>query len=154
MTATYLVKRAVAFRVPVLIGDGVARWNLYQNEHEAYSAADTKGVEYEALFNRNGDAIVAEWESMESAPKDGSSFLGVWWSDISVGKDPLPHVGICSWAGAWTPYDRKLTHWMPLPVPPRISPALSNGSFNCQNCERECDGPDGGYRCPSLPKDQ
>lgn len=20
--------------------------------------------------------------------------------------------------------------------------------FNCQTCERECDGPDGGYRCP------
>jgi hypothetical protein len=23
-------------------------------------------------------------------------------------------------------------------------------SFNCQTCEKECDGPDGGYRCPDL----
>ena len=26
--------------------------------------------------------------------------------------------------------------------------ALVEGTFNCQTCERECDGPDGGYRCP------
>jgi hypothetical protein len=57
----------------------------------------------------------SEWKSMETAPKDGSAFLGVWWSNISVGEAPKAHIGICSWAGAWTPYDRKLTHWMPMP---------------------------------------
>lgn len=120
-----LIKRPVAFRVPradlSMAGEMYGtEWCLFQDEDAASEAADDLGCNYQALFVRDGMAIVAEWETMESAPKDGSSFLGVWWSSISVGELPKPHVGICSWAGAWTPYDRKLTHWMPLPLPPRV----------------------------------
>jgi Protein of unknown function (DUF551) len=58
-----------------------------------------------------------QWQPIETAPMD-KAILGVWWSNISVGRPPEPHVGIVWWAGAWCPYDREITHWMPLPEPP------------------------------------
>ncbi len=62
------------------------------------------------------------WQPIETAPKD-KPLLGVWWSDITVGAQPVPHIGICWWAGAWCPHDRKLTHWQPLPDTPSLSSA-------------------------------
>ena len=93
---------------------------------EGLSAADFK-----IMLDEHEQALLAaaepgEWQSMKSAPKDGTAFLGVWWSDISHGGLPKSHIGICSWAGAWTPYDRKLTHWKPLPATPALSPASAN----------------------------
>jgi len=59
-----------------------------------------------------------EWQPIETAPKDGRTFLGVWWSDIRMCAPQQSHIGICWWAGGWYPYARTLTHWRPLPAPP------------------------------------
>lgn len=61
------------------------------------------------------------WQPINSAPKDGTAILGVWWSSIYAKHPPQAHVGICVWSGAWTPFDRALTHWMPLPSTSQLS---------------------------------
>lgn len=123
MNRTILCKRPVGFRVRRANDDGLTlsktEWRHFTDEAEAAREADALCTDYQGLYVRDGAAIVAEWEDVATAPKDGSSFLGVWWSDISVGRAPEPHISVCSWAGGWTPYDRKLTHWMPLPAPPQ-----------------------------------
>ena len=46
----------------------------------------------------------------------------------------------------WLKDDLKLAWNAALAAQPPAAPV--EGSFNCQTCERECDGPDGSYRCP------
>lgn len=58
------------------------------------------------------------WQPIETAPRDGTAILGVWWAIIYAGREPEPKVGIVCWSGGWTPYDRVITHWQPLPAPP------------------------------------
>lgn len=67
---------------------------------------------------------MSEWKTIESAPKDGSWFLG--WTPI----DRIPNVGPMYWrkhsrnknGGWWTShflFREQPTHWMPLPEPPK-----------------------------------
>ncbi len=76
-----------------------------------------------------------EWQPISSAPKDGTSFLGV---RVSSGKSPVIwlitglHMEYGSlnddgtkgltWNGQGALYGIKITHWMPLPIPPAIQP--------------------------------
>ena len=79
-----------------------------------------------ALRAKAAEQRAGEWRSISSAPKDGSYFL-------SISKDALiPQVIHWDFYGGekmWTSpeadghYDR-VTHWMPLPEPPKSTPAL------------------------------
>lgn len=71
-------------------------------------------VKFIALKSSAPDA----WRAEATAPKDGTAILGVWWANIYAGREPEPKIGIVCWAGGWTPHDREITHWQPLPVPP------------------------------------
>lgn len=65
---------------------------------------------------------VTEWQPIDTAPKDGSVFLGLWRSQnniqfVSAKKDQKGR----GWTDPFELYDynTKLTHWMPLPEPPK-----------------------------------
>lgn len=122
---TYLVKRPVAFRVPrtdpATAGQTLSstEWRLFNDEEAAYTEASQLGTDYQALFVRDGTAIVAEWEPITSAPTDGSFLV------CAIGDDRGPFVV----SGQILAMARKsdtpshlglsyLTHWMPLPDPP------------------------------------
>lgn len=59
-----------------------------------------------------------EWQSIETAPKDGTYLLAVWNNTRS------PVYGVVWWEnGDWHEYEQDVvvanfTHWMPLPSPP------------------------------------
>jgi len=65
-----------------------------------------------------------EWQSIETAPKDGTSILvavyeenGTYW-----GEDIVAWNAAIGWDSAgydWS--DNQITHWMPLPTPPNVS---------------------------------
>jgi len=127
---TYLAKRPVAFRIRRSDADTAGTtlsetdWRYFSNEDDAWKASDALGTEYQALFVRDGAAIVGEWEPIESAPKGDDDFFLV----CGVGDERCPFV-ICG-AILWGALDRDrhktpshlhmnwLTHWMPLPAPP------------------------------------
>jgi hypothetical protein len=56
-------------------------------------------------------AVTGPWLPIETAPRDGTSII-ITWLDIMGGR----HIDTASWAGAWVPYSRPATHWMPLPT--------------------------------------
>jgi hypothetical protein len=58
-----------------------------------------------------GSSVIGAWMPIETAPKDGTSII-ITWLDIMGGR----HIDTASWAGAWVPYSRPATHWMPLPT--------------------------------------
>ena len=69
-----------------------------------------------------------EWQPIETAPKDGT-----WILVIIAGEHPdgYPYIPACAqWRdGGWfetndtePAEDWPLTHWMPLPAPPKVSP--------------------------------
>lgn len=122
----YLVKRPVAFRVPradpSMAGEMLGtEWRLIQDEEAAHEAAEEVGAEYQALFVRDGTAIVGEWEPIETAPREPKAMFLV----CAVGDDRGPFVVRADilWRAraASTPSHlemRYLTHWMPLPAMP------------------------------------
>ncbi len=61
---------------------------------------------------------MGEWQSIETAPKDGTLFL-VWAPEF----EGLPSMfSLCAWseyAGFCIDELRQATHWMPLPEPPQ-----------------------------------
>ncbi len=106
--------RAIAQSAP----ESVAwRWNDWQHCSAKYTPP--RGSICEPLYGAPHASGYGAWQPIETAPKD-KPLLGVWWSDITVGAQPVPHIGIYLWAGAWCPHDRKLTHWQPLPDTPVI----------------------------------
>lgn len=125
---TYLVKRPVAFRVPradpSTAGEMMGtEWRLFQDEEAASEEAEALGVEYQALFNRDGTAIVGEWEPIDGAPKEPDAMFLV----CAVGDHRGPFVvrADIMWQArkAGTPNHlglSYLTHWMPLPAMPAV----------------------------------
>lgn len=129
----YLVKRPVAFRVQRANNNGVGlsttEWRLFEDEKAAYDAAEQTGAVMQALFVRDGTAIVAEWEPIETAPQDDNAFFLV----CGVGDDRSPFVvrgSILKNARQGnTPshlHLHWLTHWMPLPALPTALSRPSN----------------------------
>lgn len=124
---TYLVKRPVAFRLartdPATAGETLANgsWRYFTDEAEANYEAQALGTDYDALFVRDGTAIVGEWEPIETAPKEPEAMFLV----CAVGDPRGPFVVRASimWQArkAGTPSHlglSYLTHWMPLPAMP------------------------------------
>ena len=122
---TYFIKRPVAFRVPRTdpgtAGETLSttEWRLFNDEEAAYTEAAQLGTNYQAMFVRDGTAIIAEWETIGSAPTDGSFLV------CAIGDDRGPFVVSAQifWMARKenTPSHLGLgyvTHWMPLPAPP------------------------------------
>lgn len=69
---------------------------------------------------------MSDWQPIETAPKDGTRFLGYG----TIGFETEPLIGTVQWDGSdfvgspneATEYSQEkcnLTHWMPLPPPPQ-----------------------------------
>jgi hypothetical protein len=128
----YFIKRPVAFRVPRAdsAADGTTtsttEWRLFSDERMAHEESEAiGGVGYQALFVRDGTAIVGEWQPIETAPKDGSFLV------CAVDDDRGPFVVSAQilWMARKenTPSHlglSHLTHWMPLPASPVSRPNL------------------------------
>lgn len=117
------IKRPVAFRVPRVVDDKVSEteWRLFDDEAQAREEAEQIGAGYQALFVRDGTAIVAEWEPIANAPTGEDDFFLV----CGVGDDRSPFVVrgtiLANARKANTPshlHLNWLTHWMPLPAKP------------------------------------
>jgi hypothetical protein len=67
---------------------------------------------------------MSDWQPIETAPKDGSRFLGGWW-DKRHGwcwagcRWEIPGVGVYETAYPYAEGGGRPTHWLPLPEPPR-----------------------------------
>ena len=61
-----LVKRPVAYRIPRVIEDklSTAEWRYFTNEEAAYKEAEALGVDYQALFVRDGTVIVQDCDEV------------------------------------------------------------------------------------------
>ncbi len=67
---TVLVKRPVAFRIPRVVDDKLSEteWRYFTDEEAAYKEAEALGIDYQALFVRDGTAIVLdERDALEAA---------------------------------------------------------------------------------------
>jgi hypothetical protein len=67
---TVLVKRPVAFRIPRVVDDKLSEteWRYFTDEEAAYKEAEALGIDYQALFVRDGTVIVLdEREALEAA---------------------------------------------------------------------------------------
>lgn len=62
MNSPVLVKRAVAFRVPRVVDDKLSatEWRYLTDEETAYKEAEALGTDYQALYVRDGTAVVQE----------------------------------------------------------------------------------------------
>jgi hypothetical protein len=122
-----LCKRPSAFRIPradsATAGQTISKteYRYFTDEAEAYKEAEALNIDYQALFVRDGTAIVAEWEPIETAPKEKDALFLV----CAAGDDRGPFVvrSDILWQArkAGTPSHLgliHLTHWMPLPAPP------------------------------------
>jgi len=70
---------------------------------------------------------MAEWQPIETAPKDGSFILCAWQSDmvdqgwlfgVHMWRESAQHLGLYGWFFVCTERFHKPTHWMPLPEAP------------------------------------
>jgi hypothetical protein len=122
--APILAKRPVAFRIRRADADTAGTtlsetdWRYFSNEDDAWKASDALGTEYQALFVRDGTAVVAEWEPIGSAPTEGTFLV------CAVnGEGAFVVSGELLWRAMKekTPSHlslKHLTHWMPLPALP------------------------------------
>lgn len=81
-----LVKRPVAFRLPRVDGDRLStmEWRYFNNEAEAAAEAEQLGIDYQALYVRNGEAITM---SQAEALEDAVDRMG--WPEIHAFQDEL-----------------------------------------------------------------
>lgn len=112
-----LSKRPVAFRYKTA-GD---QWSYTEDEAEANNAIN-QGHDSQALYVRDGHAIVSEWQPIATAPLGDDNFYLV----CAAGDERNPFVvrgGIFASARKHPTQHHLslgyLTHWMPLPDRPR-----------------------------------
>lgn len=124
MSPPVLLKRPVAFRV--LRADvrsagetlSTTEFRLFQDEDSASEAAHALGTDYQGLYVRDGTAIVAEWQPIETAPKDGTRVLiadeDVW---MAVARFWPCNMFWIEDAASGMKLNQP-SHWMPIPAPP------------------------------------
>ena len=114
----FLVKRPIAFRYK----DFADGWVYTENEAEANEAINA-GHDSQALYVRDGTAILAEWQPIETAPTGEDDFYLVTCDDPRDERSPFVVRGSI-FANARTSNTPQhlslgyLTHWMPLPAKP------------------------------------
>lgn len=123
LAAPYFVKRPVAWRVKALYND----WQLFDdeevaNKHAIYCSPDAK---VEALYIRDGSAIVAEWQPIETAPTGQNDFFLVCCDNPKDERGPFVVRGsfLADTRATGTPKHLSLshlTHWMAIPAKPSI----------------------------------
>jgi hypothetical protein len=72
------------------------------------------------------ESLTAQWQPIESAPKDGTLYLAREGADMWVENEPEGHLaGVWSWSesrGQWRGHahadERFAAHWIPLPAAP------------------------------------
>lgn len=88
---TVLVKRPVAFRIPRVVNDNLSttEFRYFTDEAEARAEALTLDCEYQALFVRDGTAIVlSEEEALEAAiDRMGWPEIDAFQSELRKGQD-------------------------------------------------------------------
>jgi hypothetical protein len=70
---------------------------------------------------------MSDWQPIETAPKDGTRILGYFPRNAGYASrldvQPIAWVGwgggVWETLGGGKPLDSEITHWMPLPPPPR-----------------------------------
>lgn len=70
MTASVLVKRPVAFRIPRVVDDKISKteFRYFNDEQTALTESDAIGVNYQALYVRDGNVVtLGEREALEFA---------------------------------------------------------------------------------------
>ena len=77
--------------------------------------------QWQENFEKHGFAMYAQWRPITDAPKDGRTFLayGAWPTFPSI-----PDICFCHWDedDEWWSFEGEemfVTHWMPLPEPPK-----------------------------------
>jgi hypothetical protein len=63
---------------------------------------------------------MAEWQSIETAPKDGTQILVFCETVMTVARCFQPPLGSDRWLTLDGGYEIEPTHWMSLPDPPEI----------------------------------
>jgi hypothetical protein len=68
MSIPVFVKRPVAFRIPRVVDDKISttEWRYFTDEEAAFKEAESLGVDYQALFVRDGTAIIQDSEFVEA----------------------------------------------------------------------------------------
>ena len=100
-----------------------ARIAELEAEVERLSAAHVKACQANADSQAElakAEQRVAEWQPIETAPKDGTRILVKGDCTIVAGWQFIYSADCYGWAivnDAWMP-ERIATHWMPLPTPP------------------------------------
>ena len=69
MSTSVFVKRPVAFRIPRVVDDKISatEWRYFTDEEAAYKESEALGMDYQALFVRDGTAIILDRKEVEAA---------------------------------------------------------------------------------------
>jgi len=125
-TPSILCKRPVAFRVQRANDDGTTlsktEWRYFSDHNEAATEADALMADCQALYVRDGTAIVAKWETLETAPQGDDDFFLVCGIDDERSPFVMRGTILVMARKGHTPSHLSLhclTHWMPLPAPPQ-----------------------------------
>ena len=111
-----LIDRATLEQLVGALENHAGNYKLNKAESDVHRAAITAGLA--ALAN----AEPAGWKPIETAPKDGTSFMAGWFDGPSnPGCNMRP---VKRYMGAWWESNedykvRTPTHWMPLPAAPK-----------------------------------
>lgn len=87
---------------------------------KAYNKVDGGLTLYPDAMRNALEIVAPVWQTIETAPKDGTKFLGCWFNPFSQGwiiQPMLYYKG--SWKIQWDgDEDITPTHWMPMPESP------------------------------------
>lgn len=111
MTASVLLKRPVAFRIPRMdsatAGQTISptEWRYFDDEAQVYAEAEALGIDYQALFVRDGTVItVDERECLELAiDRMGWPEIRAFQEELRRGQDVFEDAG-----GFWKRAIRRL----------------------------------------------
>lgn len=100
MSIPVFVKRPVAFRIPRMIDDKLSatEWRYFTDEEAAYKEAEALGIDYQALFVRDGTAIIQDSEFVEAATVERcAKILEVMAEELDATKYPDHAKAYATW---------------------------------------------------------